>query len=418
MPDFHRVRGRTTRDSDAAPRPRTSSMTAFRVLWLGQLLSSIGSPFQVIAIAMWALDSGRGASTLSIIVAAGTVSQLIGTLISGPLVDRIGALRTILYCDVIRCGLAGILAAALLLRFDTLVIIGIVSVSSTVGGIFLPALRSAPGELLSREDQPRGNGLMEVSKSSSMLIGSLAGGLFVAFTGPVVAIIVNASSFAIGAVCAWIARRRYGLFAYSTATPEPMIALVRAGLAVVWRTTWLRTLLFVDAGLDLVTAGQLSVGLPAISYHMSGASSFGLMLAGFGGGTLVGALLAGRLEWIPVRPIRMVFLVQLLAAPFLGVLPWVNLPTVVACLALAGALNGVASVYYVSIIQRNVDVSMLGRVMALLVAAGMCVQPIGQMLFGLLIDHGWIRESFGAGTVIMVMICILGIARRDVGRLA
>ncbi|MGW1658390.1 MFS transporter [Streptomyces atratus] len=406
-----------TETSEVTSPPESRSFRNFKIVWLGQLLSSIGSPFQSIAVSIWFLETGKGASALAAVLAAGTISQLIGTLFSGPLVDRRGALSIILNCDIIRCVLASLLAVALLLEFNTVAIIALVSVSGIVGGVFLPALRSAPGVLLSEEDRPRGNSLMEVSNSMSMLVGALAGGMTVALIGPIPAVGFNAASFAIGALCAALMKRR-STITNTTTTIDSMANLVREGLAFVWQTSWLRTLLFVDATLDLVTAGQLSVGLPAISRQMTGASSLGLMIAGFGAGSLLGALLAGRLPKIPLLPIRMVYLLQLLAAPFLGVLPLINLPAAIACLAMAGILNAIASVQYISIIQRNVDSAMLGRVMALLVAAGLSVQPLGQILCGILIEDGWMRESFAVGTLVMMLVCILGLTRRNLGKLA
>ncbi|GAA0912240.1 hypothetical protein GCM10009549_24220 [Streptomyces thermoalcalitolerans] len=249
-----------------------------------------------------------------------------------------------------------------------------------------------------------------------MLVGALTGGMTVAFIGPIPAVGFNAVSFAIGALCAALIKRRSSL-TNTTATTDSMIGLVREGLAFVWQTGWLRTLLLVDATLDLVTAGQLSVGLPAISRQLTGASSLGLMIAGFGAGSLMGALLAGKLPKIPLHPIRIVYLLQLLAAPFLGVLPLSNLPVATVCLAMAGILNAIASVQYMSIIQRNVDSNILGRVMALLVAAGLSVQPIGQILCGILIEGGWLQESFAVGTLVMMLVCIFGLTRRNLGKL-
>ncbi|MET9810844.1 MFS transporter [Streptomyces halstedii] len=393
------------------------SFRNFKIVWLGQLLSSIGSPFQSIAVAIWFLETGRGASALAAVLAAGTISQLIGTLFSGPLVDRRGALSIILHTDIIRCALAGLLAVALFLDCNTVLIVALVSISGVVGGIFLPALRSAPGVLLSEEDRPRGNSLMEVSNSTSMLVGALAGGMTVALVGPIPAITFNGASYAIGALCAALMKRRSAIASTMTTT-DSMASLVREGVAFVWRTGWLRTLLVVDATLDLVTAGQLSIGLPAISRQLTGASSLGFMIAGFGAGSLIGAILAVRLPKMPLLPIRMVYLLQLLAAPFLGVLPLINLPAAIACLAAAGILNAIASVQYISIIQRNVDSAMLGRVMALLVAAGLSVQPVGQVLCGILIENGWMRESFAVGAIVMMLVCVLGLTRRNLGKLA
>lgn len=412
-----------TETSRTTSPPEVRSFQNFRVLWLGQLFSSIGSPFQTIAVSLWILETGRGASALAAVLAVGTISQLIGTLFSGPLVDRLGALSIILHCDALRCALAGLLAVALLLESDTVAVIGLVSASSAVGGVFLPALRSAPGVLLSEEDRPRGNSLMEVSNSTSMLVGALAGGMTVAFVGPVPAVGFNAAGFAVGALCAALMKHR-SAFGGTTASTDGMAGLVREGLAFVRRTGWLRTLLLIDATLDLVTAGQLSVGLPAISRQLTGASSLGLMIAGFGAGSLMGALLASRLPRIPflplrrIHPLRRVYLLQLLAAPFLGVLPLSTLPVATVCLVVAGVLNAIASVHYVSIIQRNVDSAVLGRVMALLVAAGLSVQPLGQILCGVLIEGGWLRESFAAGALVMVLVCALGLTRRNLRELA
>ena len=378
-----------------------SDWRAFYVAWAGQLTSSLGGPFQTIALGIWALESGHGPSGLSWILAAGTLSQLAGALLGGPLVDRFGALRTVAVSDLVRFLLAVVLGCLVWGSAPLHWIILITAVTGCISGAFLPALRALAPAFLAEADLPRGNSFFELAKNASMLGGSLLGGITLTLTGPVAAIAINAASFAVGGIGAALAARS----ARSLPQPaqEPMLASLTAGIRYTLTARWLLILIGIDAVMDFVTAGQLSVGLPAIAQDLGGGAALGVLFASFGGGSVIGAWLAPRVRPGRLGPARAVLILHLLQAPLLAALPVSQLPVGAACLVVMGVLNGIAVVIYMSIIQRVAPSAMLGRVMSLLVFAGLSLQPLGQLSTGWSIEAGWLTASFVIAASIMAI---------------
>ncbi|WP_280720070.1 hypothetical protein [Kitasatospora sp. MAP5-34] len=75
-----------------------------------------------------------------------------------------------------------------------------------------------------------------------------------------------------------------------------------------------------------------------------------------------------------------------------------------------GFLNGIAVVIYMSIIQRAAPSAMLGRVMSLLVLAGLSLQPLGQLSTAWSIRAGWLTASYLTAAAIMVVTSLVAMA--------
>jgi hypothetical protein len=82
-----------------------------------------------------------------------------------------------------------------------------------------------------------------------------------------------------------------------SATPADLIAAIAQGIRHVWRDATLRWVFIIVAAVDSLLLGPLLVGVPVLAdTHLAeGAVAYGIIMSAFGGGALVGIILAGAL---------------------------------------------------------------------------------------------------------------------------
>ncbi len=192
------------------------------------------------------------------------------------------------------------------------------------------------------------------------------------------------------------------------AVERSFLAEARAGIAYVFAQRWLATLFALDAILALVVAGPLTVALPLLAQEEMAVGPIGYswLVAGLGGGGIVGLLLAGSILSVPKR-VGGYYLLALVQAPLIASLAGLPIAFAVFALVLVGALNGLGEVAYLGLIQGRVSAEMLGRVMGVGLLASFGLQPISQIITGTLL--AWI----GAGTLLIaagILVAVTSVA--------
>jgi MFS family permease len=189
--------------------------------------------------------------------------------------------------------------------------------------------------------------------------------------------------------------------------PEPYLAAVLRGLAAVWGDPVLKGLVGASAIANLGFLGPFLVGLPAFVRQVLGgdASLFGVLLAAFGGGSLLGAIIAGRISH--GRQGRTTAVGLAVAATAFGLVSTADsLGWALGLLAVAGVGSGLANVQLTALLQLRSDPSMVGRVMGLVLFGSFALTPISQAGAGIIV------ETFGPQLVFLVGACIslIGVA--------
>jgi len=161
---------------------------------------------------------------------------------------------------------------------------------------------------------------------------------------------------------------------------------VRDGVLHVWGDVPLRATLLVIAVLNLFALGAVYVGLPALAYQRfnQGAVALGSTFAAWGLGSTLGSLgsaarpAPARFGWVVVG------VVALLGAGVAatGVAP--TLPALLAVMVVMGLVEGAATTYLISWMQRRTDPGMQGRVMSLAMLASVGLQPLALAMAGAL----------------------------------
>lgn len=286
----------------------------FALLWVGQIVSSIGDFALSATLVLWivtrlAVNEPWAPLAVSGEFLALTIPVVLFGPLAGVFVDRWDKRRTMLTMDLARALLVGLLALLATSLGNSLPpawllagVYGVVALSSICSQLFNPSRLALIGDLVSPEQQPRASSLMFMTVSLGVTIGpALAAPLYIAY-GPVIALAFDALSFLVSFAALWALRAPKG--ARSKTTAGGVLGELASGLRYFFRHRGLRTLLIVTA---LTLAGSSAINTLGIFFLttnlQSPAAYFGLLSAATGIGVLVGSVCA---VWIVPRlgPVR------------------------------------------------------------------------------------------------------------------
>jgi predicted MFS family arabinose efflux permease len=272
----------------------------YAALFAAQLGSNIGSFFQAVAASWLMGDLSTSPTLVALIQTATLLPVLLFGLVAGALADIVDRRALLVGTQSWMLVCAGSLAALTALDLVTpVVLLGLTFAMGTGAALMGPAWQAIQPDLVPPEEFPQAVALSSLTFNTGRSIGPALGGALVAAAGPAWAFGVNAASF-LGVVAVlvwWRPERRVDRLPAETLT-----GAVRAGWryganAPALRGVLVRTAAFAPA------AAAIQALLPTVVRDRLGLGSgaFGLLLACFGGGAVVAALLRPRLDAVLSR---------------------------------------------------------------------------------------------------------------------
>lgn len=374
----------------------------FRLLWSGQTTSTFGNAVSTAVfplIAVTELDAGTFAVTL--IEAVIWLPWLLIGLPAGVLVDRLRNRAVMLWCDVVGMITLGLVAVAI--AFDVLTTAHLV-LAAAVGGaravFFEPAHYKYLPALVDDDELPAANSLMQGGESAALMVGPSVGGVVVSAFGAFTAVLADALSFVVSALC---------LLGIRTAEPPsapPTDARFGRQLVEGVRFTvqdgFLRTFAVTGGVLNFALSGAGALQILFLVRENDTPVAFaGVLIATAGVGGLVGAAVSG---WIAraLGTARAVVCTTSAAALFGLLLPLTGQGWGLALFAV-GTIGQTAAVVAVNIVmasftQRYCPRDVLGRVMVTSRVVAYAAAPVGALAAG------------GLGTVLGVRAALWALA--------
>lgn len=394
----------------------------FRLLWIGQGTSLLGDEFFMIALPWLVLKLTDDPLALGTILALIGIPRAIFMLIGGAFADKYSPRIIMLVSDILRLALTTLLVVMILtgwLQLWTLYLLALLF--GTISGFFSPASGAMIPILVKPEELTISNSIYQGTSFLTNFVGPvLAGGLIAMFahsktaqsgaemTGIAAAIMVDAFSFIIS-VATLLLMKWQGIVKPQAKTSGNILASIKEGIAFLWRDNMLRTILILMVATNFLFVGPILIGIPVLADMrlMGGAAAYGTVISAFGGGNLLGIMLTSSLIQV-LRKHLGALMVGVIACfgLALGLMGMVS-STLAACLILliVGVGNGVLEISVVTSIQRMTPKEMLGRVMSLLLLAGVGLVPISQALSGAFIKLSLTGLFVGAG-ILMVLVAI------------
>ncbi len=379
----------------------------FRLLWVGQTLSMLGSFVSNVAFPFQLLQLGGSAFELGTLIAIFSAANLVFLLLGGAVADRVSR-RTLLVAAEVLEGIVMAIVALLGLAgslqiwhlYVSMVVFGIANAFSG------PAIGAIIPELVPEEILVSGNALRGLSRQMARTAGPVVGGLLVAFAGPPIAFAVDALSFfaSAGAVALTVARPLI------RGAPTSIVADIREGLAYVFSVQWLWVTIFGWSFINAAFIGAYVVGLPLFVTETlrEGAVVYGVITASMGIGEAVGA------AFIPQMRIKRVGLVMFLFGTMsgIGLLVYGIFPTLIGALA-GGIIIGFSfvcfGVLWESALQRLVPRRLLGRVTSVDWFGGTLLGPVAPLVAAALVVTVTPTGLFLIAGAVTTMLTLLGL---------
>lgn len=400
----------------------------FRLLWLGEAISALGDQFALIALPWLALVLSGSALALGGVMAVMAVPRALLMLLGGVSVDRFSPRRVMLVSNAVRLLAVAILGAIVLAGAAQLwMLYAFALVFGVADAFFFPAQTSIVPELVEPQQLQRANGIVQGTAQATVLVGPALAGVVIAALGSNgtqasaagigLALLLDAATFAVSLATLWLIRPR----AHVATARESIIESIREGVRFVARSSGLRAMILVSLGANLFIVGPFEIGMPYIAYSRlpEGAAAFGVIIAAFGGGSLLG-LVAGSILPQP-RPSRFgPTVIVAIGATGLGVAAMAAVQSTLPAAAITAATGmalGYGNLLGLTWVQGRIPPELMGRVMSLLMTGSVGLVPVSMVLAGAAVQVSLDATMLiaGAGMVLLAVVALLSPAVRNLG---
>jgi MFS family permease len=375
----------------------------YRLFFVGQLVSVIGTWMQNIALAWLVIELTSSPVAVGILAFCRFVPFTVFGLFAGVVADRIENRKLVIGTQLFSMAVSAVLTAIVLTGTASLPLVYALAVLGGCALVFdAPGRHALTFQLVGRDELPNAVALNASLFNASRIVGPSVAGVLIAAFGTGVCFAINTASF-LAVLAALLMMRKDELVAVARdAEPPSFMRSIGEGFAYARRTPQVRLILAIVTVVSTV-GFNFHVILPLLASETldTGPEVFGILSAFFGGGALVGALLTaalGRASWKVLVLGTGGFSLSLLAlAP---------LATVWAC-AILLFVTGVCFTLWTSnansILQLGAPDHLRGRVVSLYLWAFAGLAPLGGLLAGFLTDVGGTQLAFlvsgGTGVV-------------------
>jgi MFS family permease len=385
---------------------------AFRWLWLGMLISWIGTWMQTVG-AQWLLVGAPNAAALvSLVQAATTLPMMLLALPGGVLADSFDRRWLLITVQVYLFAMGSLLAAltaagqmppALLLAFSFALGAG--------GAVQLPAWQATMPELVPRTQLRAATRLDLVSVNLARSVGPALAGLVIAYLGGVpVVFALYAASVVVFAVALLFWRRPQ---AESERRRERFLPALRAGSRYVWhepivRRILLRTILFITPAMALWAL------LPLIASQRLGlgADGYGALFGALGLGAIVGVVVLGRVRDRLSTNGMLGAAGVLYAAALAAIILAPSFPAALVTLVLAGLAWMAVTSTLAAELQLFLPVWVRARGLAVYVVVFTGSMTAGALVWGLVAERIGLQPTFLIAAIVVLAGVVAGVLWR------
>ncbi|MEE6132046.1 MFS transporter [Priestia sp. GS2] len=384
----------------------------FKILVFGQIISIFGSSILRFALSLYVLDLTGSATIFGTIMGLSVVPTIFLSPIGGAIADRFDKKKMMVILDFCSSALIIIFAIMLLSGNVTVLSIGILLMGLTlISSMYQPAVQSSIPVLVTNEQLLKSNGIISGVMSMANFVGPIVGSLLYSFMGIKIIVIASALLFLLAAVIELFMK-----IPYEKRPPEPFIQMVTKDLKqgafyIIRENRFILKSIIVAFVVSLFIAPMFFVGLPymiKVLFNMPD-TFFGFTQSGISISIIFSAMTIGLLK-SKIRSDNLYLWVLGCAGIYFGMALGTSglvessftkyIVVTISSMLVMFALT-VINIYLNTIIQEKTPKDLLGKVMSIQTAAATTAVPIGQILFGFLVD------SFSA--TIYLLIVIVGI---------
>lgn len=386
----------------------------FAVLAVAQVVSLFGNAVLRFALPLYVLNITGSSTAMGAVTACAWVPYIVLAPIGGVLADRVRKRRIMAALDTV---MAAVCAVYLLLRGEADIValsVMVLVVLYAVQSVYQPTVQASVPVLVGHDGIQRATAIVSQISMLASLVGPVLGGLMFGTFGIEPVVTVSGALFVASALLIAMAVRvpfaplpRDGGVLRTVADDLlQALSFLREGRPVIFKTILLAT------AFNLVMSSFIVIGAPVVvtqvlglSNQLMGFAEGALALGGLAGGIAAGTL-TGKLDLrrsplvLALGACTLLFVAAAVALPMPAMAAYA---LVVLGLFCTMACCSLFSVLAVSFVQKQTPANLIGKVMALVMGLSNCASPIGQLMYG------WLLDAF-RGMVPLLVVCVVAVS--------
>ena len=390
----------------------------FSLLWLAQLISTIGSSLTDLAAGILVFRLTGSALNVGLVLMVTALPTLFVGLFAGVFVDRFNRKRILLASDLLR----GILVLMIPFGFQFLgneggmvAMYGLLFVAATVRTFFDPAWESVLPEIASEEELTSANSFLSISSFGSTAVGFALAGLLAGIDIHL-PFFVDSATFGVSFILVLLVRIPAHAAEPESTTVGVIVENLKVGAKYLWQTKLLRWLFLINLPI-MLSFGLWNVLLLPMAIRVLHATEFeyglqeGVTSVGFVVGSLLMARYGNRLPegtWMVAGTLFMgIFGILYGNAP--------NIEVAILLVMVSGFLNSPMSIARRGLMQKTSPRAMRGRVFSAFAGSRDVVFLIG-MAGAALADIYPVRNLIVVASLLLVGAGIIAQLAPGIGR--
>jgi len=381
----------------------------FLLLFLGRLVSSVGSAIFIIAILWSAAAEIGGVGAVSTVLSTIAVTNIIFSPFAGVWADRWKKKNILVITDLISGGILILLGIFFGTYFYQIWVLIITIFGLQIcGTLFGPALLSLIPIMVNDDELSQANAMISMTDRLSQLIGMVIGGVIVSLVGIKWAILIDGMTFIFSAVSEmFIKAEEKGRKKEEVEKNGMIFSDIKDGFKVIWTNVQLKGLITLET-LDDFFGTTIFVFLPVLASEILkvGPGEYGIMQTMLGAGSFISALVLSSIKEIKMKYVALM-LSSVLAGVFLASLGIVNSYIyVLIALLMLGVMTEIGNINENLLIQRITPENTRGRVFALRSTIDNSLRPFSYAFAGIMAAFFSLKSLF---FVFGIITSILGI---------
>ena len=391
----------------------------FTLLILGQLTSLFGNFILKLALSMYVLEVTGSAAIFAGILSAATIPTILLSPLGGILADRADRRNIMVALDALT-GVSVLCAALFLSESNAIAVIStLLIILSILGAFETPTVQACIPTMLQGDNIMKGNAVVNQVASLSYLIAPMLGGVLYAMFGLKPVMYASVVCFFITALFECFIKLSYQRIQNQGGVLQIVKQDFLSSMQYISKEqTSISKMLLLTAFSRFFVMGITIVGLPFLVRTVLGfnAKYYGAAESALAVATILGSIAAGILaEKLKIHKLSVLLAsmgIFIIPAGIVFILP-VNAiikygVTVVSFCGMQAVIS-IFSIFAVSLIQQRTPNHLIGKVMAYTSTVTLCVQPIGQIVYGFLFDRFYSTVYF----VLIptgIIVCIAGLS--------
>lgn len=380
----------------------------FLLIVIGQIISLFGNAILRFALPLYLLNETDSAMLFGLVSACSFIPMILLSPVGGMIADRVNKRNIMVILDFFTAFITLLFTLYFNLFNLTVVILVMLTLLYGIQAAYQPAVQASIPLLMSKENLIKGNATINLISSLASLMGPIAGGAIFGLFGLYPILYISIPCFIFSAIMELFIQIPYrrrtaqaSIIKTFKMDLKESLKFIRNEKPVIWKLS------IAAASVNLFFSSLINIALPVIITQSLGFSvTVGNQLYGYAQGALAaGSLLGGLMAGIlskkakPQNQYLLLIFTSLSLLPIAAVLFFVPPAMVIyyviiICCFFMITLSSLLSIIMISYMQMLTPEHMLGKITSCVMCICMCSQPVGQAVYGFLIEHFKNQLSF------------------------